>query len=304
MLTTSWSQWLASTLGFGARHARRRPRITNATRIEALEIRALLTAPTVVDTIVRPQEDQAYPGSVASLGTDLDGNSLTYFVVTRPAHGTLIFANSGTYTYTSALNYNGADSFTFQANDGTSNSNVGTVSLVITPVDDPLTLLLPSGDIQVDRNSSPVRLDPAATVSDADTAVNYGKTQIRTTIYSGNSASDVSQGRILLTVRSEAAGPGTVNVKKSKIFINGDTKTAIASFSGGNQGRSLIITFTSAATQADVNQVLKEISFQASKKATRGIRTLQMTVTAGNQRTFAEMKVGVLPLFPTSTLLG
>jgi hypothetical protein len=36
-------------------------------------------------------------------------------------------------TYTPATNYNGADSFTFKANDGTVDSNTATVSITVTP---------------------------------------------------------------------------------------------------------------------------------------------------------------------------
>ncbi len=39
-------------------------------------------------------------------------------------------------TYTPALNYNGADSFTFKANDGSADSNIATVSITITAVND------------------------------------------------------------------------------------------------------------------------------------------------------------------------
>jgi hypothetical protein len=58
-------------------------------------------------------------------------------------HGTLgaitpLTATSANVTYTPALNYNGADSFTFTVNDGTVNSAApATVSLTITPVNDP-----------------------------------------------------------------------------------------------------------------------------------------------------------------------
>jgi hypothetical protein len=51
--------------------------------------------------------------------------------VTGPAHGTL----SGTapnLTYTPSTNYSGTDSFTFQANDGTTNSPTATVSISVT----------------------------------------------------------------------------------------------------------------------------------------------------------------------------
>ncbi|HKO59437.1 MAG TPA: Ig-like domain-containing protein, partial [Thermoanaerobaculia bacterium] len=44
-------------------------------------------------------------------------------------------ANGG-FTYTPAANYNGADSFTYKANDGTSDSNVATVFITVSPVND------------------------------------------------------------------------------------------------------------------------------------------------------------------------
>jgi hypothetical protein len=56
---------------------------------------------------------------------------LTYTVLTQPAHGTL----SGTapnLTYTPAAGYIGADSFTFQAGNGSFQSNVATVSITVT----------------------------------------------------------------------------------------------------------------------------------------------------------------------------
>src|SRR5207244_1837270 len=67
--------------------------------------------------------------------TDVDGDTLTYSVVAGPTHG----AVSGTapnVTYTPAANYNGPDSFTFKANDGTVDSNMATVTLTVTPVND------------------------------------------------------------------------------------------------------------------------------------------------------------------------
>ena len=39
--------------------------------------------------------------------------------------------------YTPALNYNGADSFAFKANDGHLDSNIATVTIAIAPVNDP-----------------------------------------------------------------------------------------------------------------------------------------------------------------------
>jgi hypothetical protein len=68
--------------------------------------------------------------------TDADGNTLTYSIVANPSNGTLGPIVGNKVTYTPAANYNGSDSFTFRANDGSANSNTGTVTLSITAVND------------------------------------------------------------------------------------------------------------------------------------------------------------------------
>jgi len=65
--------------------------------------------------------------------TDVDGNPLTAAVVAQPAHGTVTVNANGGFTYTPALNYNGGDSFTYKANDGTADSNVATVAITTWP---------------------------------------------------------------------------------------------------------------------------------------------------------------------------
>jgi ELWxxDGT repeat protein len=109
-------------------------------------------------------EDTAAPITLA--GTDADGDSLSYTVVTDPAHGTL----SGTapnLTYTPNANYHGSDSFTFKVNDGTADSAVATVSITVTAVNDaPVAdfTVQPSGSINL---YTPVTLD-AGTSTDPD----------------------------------------------------------------------------------------------------------------------------------------
>ncbi len=73
--------------------------------------------------------------AITLTATELDGDPLTWSILTTPTHGTL----SGTapnVTYTPAANYNGPDSFTFRVNDGTTNSNTATVSITVTAVND------------------------------------------------------------------------------------------------------------------------------------------------------------------------
>lgn len=90
--------------------------------------------PVAANSNITTNEDTAVADTLSA--TDPNGNTLTYTVVSGPSHGTL----SGTapnLTYTPAANYNGADSFTYKANDGTADSNVATVSITVTPVNDP-----------------------------------------------------------------------------------------------------------------------------------------------------------------------
>jgi len=74
--------------------------------------------------------------ALASLpATDVDGDPLSYSIADEPAHGSLS-GSGASRTYTPDQNYNGADFFTFVANDGTADSNVATVSVTVIPVND------------------------------------------------------------------------------------------------------------------------------------------------------------------------
>jgi len=91
-------------------------------------------APVATNQTVTTGEDT--PVVVILTATDPDGDALTFAVVTAPLHGTLSCNNCANPTYTPSLNYNGPDSFTFRANDGTNNSNVATVSITVNPFND------------------------------------------------------------------------------------------------------------------------------------------------------------------------
>jgi VCBS repeat-containing protein len=93
--------------------------------------------PVAGDGSLTTAEDTAATGTLSA--TDIDSPTLTFSVVSGPSHGTLTAfdASTGAFTYAPAANYNGADSFTFKANDGQADSNVATVSITVTPVNDP-----------------------------------------------------------------------------------------------------------------------------------------------------------------------
>src|SRR4029077_595973 len=70
----------------------------------------------------------AAPGVLAN-DTDADGDSLTAVLVTGPTNGTIVLSTNGGFTYTPGTNFAGADSFTYKANDGLTNSSPTTVAL-------------------------------------------------------------------------------------------------------------------------------------------------------------------------------
>ena len=65
-------------------------------------------------------------------GTDANGDALTFRVVSQPGHGTVGVANN-VATYFADPGYVGGDTFTFAANDGFSDSNLGTGTVTVAP---------------------------------------------------------------------------------------------------------------------------------------------------------------------------
>jgi hypothetical protein len=232
---------------------------------------------------------------------DPDGDTLTFAGLTQPTHGTLALNSTGTLTYVPTPNFSGTDSFTYRVNDGLAISNVGTVNITVSPVNDPMTLTFPSATTKVARNSSPVRLDAAATLIDVDDNIDFTNAQIRALVSTGNSKGDYEKGRIALKVLSQGKGPNQVQVVGSNIYYNDDDVHPVATFTGGTLGRALVIKFRSAADIFAVNAVLRQISFVASKKATSttstagvGIRLVDVTVSAGGQRVLTTKTVSVI----------
>ena len=85
-------------------------------------------------------EDSTLTLDLLAGASDVDSPVLTAAIVAGPQHGSLSVNANGTYSYTPAANYFGADSFTYRVNDGASDgaldSGVATVSLTVTPVND------------------------------------------------------------------------------------------------------------------------------------------------------------------------
>jgi VCBS repeat-containing protein len=114
-------------------------------------------------------EDTAITGSVSA--SDVDSTALTYSVVTGPANGTLTLnAATGAYVYTPNANYNGSDSFTFRANDGSTDSNIATVTLAVAAVNDAPVVATPLANQSAVEDTAVSFTLPAGSFTDIDDA--------------------------------------------------------------------------------------------------------------------------------------
>ena len=75
--------------------------------------------------------------AVLANDVDVDGDTLTVTNMTQPTTGTATFNLDNTVTYTPNGGFTGTDSFTYRANDGLVDSNIATVTITVTPPNDP-----------------------------------------------------------------------------------------------------------------------------------------------------------------------
>lgn len=105
----------------------------DATSSDTVAITVVNRVPVANDQAASTNEDTPLPITLAA--ADADNDTLTYSVLTLPANGTLS-GTTRTLAYTPDPDF-GADSFTFQVNDGLSDSNIATVSIAVNAINDP-----------------------------------------------------------------------------------------------------------------------------------------------------------------------
>jgi VCBS repeat-containing protein len=128
-------------------------------------------APTAAADAYTTAEDTALtvaaPGVLAN-DNDPDGNTLSAVLGSAPSHGTLTLNANGSFTYTPAADYNGSDTFSYRASDGTLTSNLATVTLTVSTLNDaPTVMVAAGGTCGSDDHSGTVNL----TVADVDSPV-------------------------------------------------------------------------------------------------------------------------------------
>ena len=100
-------------------------------------INVLNTPPVDNNQAISTNEDTPVP--ITLVGTDGDGDTLTYSIVSPPTQGTLgpLDPSTGMVTYTPNTFFTGTDTFTFKTNDGTFDGNTATVTITVNAVNTP-----------------------------------------------------------------------------------------------------------------------------------------------------------------------
>jgi uncharacterized protein len=130
------------------------------------------SAPVAQNASASGDEDSDINGTLNV--TDRNGDVLTYSLVNGPANGAVTINASGNYIYTPNANFNGADSFTYRANDGVTNSTTATISLTVNAVNDPLAnLVLVSGGSVVENAAMEAAVAQLTTTDPDGSVVSY-----------------------------------------------------------------------------------------------------------------------------------
>jgi len=183
------------------------------------------------------------PGLLAN-ASDEDGSPLTLSIVSNPSNGVVTLNPDGSYTYDSNPNYNGPDSFTWRASDGTAFSNTATVNITVTPVNDAPSFT--SGGNVNSPEDTPFSA-PWATAISAGPADESGQTLTFNVTVTSNAGllstlpSISPAGVLSFTPATNASGSATIDVTLSD--------------SGGGTNTSGTVTFTITVTPVDDDPV-------------------------------------------------
>lgn len=122
------------------------------------------TAPVAKDAVATAVTGQPTTINVSGLVSDGDGDALTVYALTTPAHGTATF-NGLTITYTSTATYSGLDEFTYWITDGKGGTVSAKVSATVAAPNMPP--VANDGAISI-QEDTPADIDLATLASDPE----------------------------------------------------------------------------------------------------------------------------------------
>ena len=157
------------------------------------------------------------PAATGVLANDTDSDTphaaLIATMITNAANGNVVLSASGSFTYTPNANFFGTDSFTYTASDGSLSSAPATVTITVTPVNDPPSFTV-GGNVTVLEDSGAYSAAQATAISPGPgetEAVSFGVTNNNNALFSAQPAISPT-GVLTFTPAPNANGSATVSV--------------------------------------------------------------------------------------------
>jgi VCBS repeat-containing protein len=221
----------------------------------AITVSAVNDAPTAAADAYSTAEDTALtvaaPGVLGN-DTDPDGDTLSAVLASEPSHGTLTLHADDSFIYTPAADYHGSDAFTYRTSDGNLTSNLATVTITVTAVNDPPTVTVAAGGTcGIDDHSGTINLTVGDVESAATALTLSASSDNKTLVPNGNLVLGGSGATRTLTATSVAGRSGTATVT---VTVSDGQKTgmvAITVRAGGN-GYDTLTGVTGASAVTDL----------------------------------------------------
>lgn len=249
---------------------------------------------------IEVNENVSLVGVISATDADLPSGILDYSIVggadsgrfnIDPVTGSLSFLVAPNFEQPVDVGLDNVYEVTISADDGLGRSTTLPIQITVLNCDEGLAIYLPSSPPTFNR-TGPVTLDPAAYIEDPDTEIPDLRNRTLTITLNSPDANDE------IYVATQGNGPGRVSVLFGNIVY--ESSLVIIGTTNGTDARGqLIIRFTSFATPAAVNALLRAISFRStSESQTSGQRNVMFEISdeAGPGTVTNSKPVDVVPV--------
>lgn len=234
--------------------------------------------------------------------SDSDLNPASVTIVTAPQHGaTNINLANGVVTYTPTANFHGSDSFTYTVEDAYSSvSNVATVNITVTPVNDAPVAV---SDLTSTPEDNAVSIDVAANDSDIDLGDSVDSDSIVIVSAPANGTASVVNGEVLYTPNLDFNGSDSFTYTiDDQSGATSNVATVIVNVLGIND---LPIAAADSATVTEDGSVdIDVLANDSDVDGTIEAATVQVLTDANHGTTTVDALTGVITYTPDANFHG
>jgi hypothetical protein len=213
-----------------------------------ITVNSVNDAPTVNDITLTGDEDTSEIVDLSTQTSDIDGDALTYSIITDVTNGTTSIDGSKV-TYTPDTNWSGTDSYTYKANDGSLDSNTATVTITVNPVNDAPTTTDIAITMNENRSARMIGIELQGSDVDGDDL-----TYSVVSDASNGSTDPISSGYLHYFPNDDWNGTETITYKANDGLLDSNTSTITVTVTSVNDAP--VTTDISATTNEDTSLLI------------------------------------------------